>query len=107
MYEQAQKKIQYMDNHECNLLFSFVLQQSSQYPAYALSAASAVPGGGIVVGTSSGTVYLVKSSSNEPHSLRVRFILSDRNHHACMFILWFEKTLCQISFVFFISIKSF
>lgn len=44
-------------------------QQSSQYPAYVLSAASVVPGAGVVMGTSSGRVYLVKSSTKEPQSL--------------------------------------
>ncbi len=34
-----------------------------------LSAASVVPGAGVVVGTSSGSVYLVKSSTIEPQSL--------------------------------------
>lgn len=51
------------------LFFLFILQQSSQYPAYVLSAASVVPGAGVVVGTSSGSVYLVKRSSIEPQSL--------------------------------------
>ena len=44
-----------------------VFQRSSQYPAYALSSASVVPGSSgtsvHVVGTSAGTVHLVKSSS--------------------------------------------
>ena len=47
----------------------FVIQQSSQYPGYVLSAASLVPGAGVVVGTSAGTVHLVKSSTTEPQSL--------------------------------------
>jgi len=34
-----------------------------------LSAASVVPGAGVVMGTSSGRVYLVKSSTKEPQSL--------------------------------------
>ena len=36
-----------------------------------LSAASVVPGAGVVVGTSSGRVYLLKSSSKEPQSLSI------------------------------------
>ena len=60
-------------NNEHNLRFFFVQQKPSQYPsqypAYALSSGSAIPGGGIVVGTSSGTVYFIKSSLNEPLSL--------------------------------------
>ena len=46
-----------------------MFQQSSQYPGYVLSAASSVPGAGVVVGTSSGNVYLVKSSTIEPQTL--------------------------------------
>ena len=56
-------------NNEHNLRFFFVVQKHSQYPAYALLSGSAIPGGGIVVGTSSGTVYFIKSSLNEPLSL--------------------------------------
>jgi len=58
--------------HTKQLVFSSILEvsrQSSQYPGYVLSAASSVPGAGVVVGTSSGNVYLVKSSTTEPQTL--------------------------------------
>lgn len=55
--------------YKLNSVFPFNLQQSSQFPAYVLSAASVVPGAGVVMGTSSGRVYLVKSSTQEPQSL--------------------------------------
>lgn len=63
------KKITLLHGKSLIQCFLFDLQQSSQYPAYVLSAASVVPGAGIVVGTSSGRVYLVKSSTKEPQSL--------------------------------------
>ena len=47
----------------------FVIQKSSQYPGFVLSAASLVPGAGVVVGTSAGNVHLMKSSATELQSL--------------------------------------
>ncbi|XP_022800221.1 protein DEFECTIVE IN EXINE FORMATION 1-like isoform X1 [Stylophora pistillata] len=87
--------------HTKQLVFSSILhvsRKSSQYPAYALSSGSAVPVGGIVVGTSSGTVYFVKSSLNEPlflstmDSLPGQVIVSDVNQDGSLEILAIDNS---------------
>lgn len=47
----------------------FVPQQSSQYPGYVLSAASLVPGAGVVVGSSAGNIHLLNTLSSEPQTI--------------------------------------
>ncbi|XP_058942673.2 uncharacterized protein [Pocillopora verrucosa] len=87
--------------HTKQLVFSSILHVSrkpSQYPAYALSSGSAIPGGGIVVGTSSGTVYFIKSSLNEPLSLSTmdsvpgQVIISDVNQDGLLEILAIDNS---------------
>lgn len=51
------------------MILGFVLQQSSQYPGYVLSAASLIPGAGVVLGSSAGNIHLVKTMSTEPQSI--------------------------------------
>lgn len=83
------------------LVFSSILEVSrrtSQYPGYVLSSASSVPGAGVVVGTSAGTVYLVKSSTTQPQSLSTmdsipgQVIASDVNQDGSFEILAIDNS---------------
>lgn len=83
------------------LVFSSILEvsrQNSQYPGYVLSAMSFSPGTGLVVGTSAGNVYSLKSSSLEPHVLSTmdsipgQVITSDLNQDGSFEILAIDSS---------------
>lgn len=81
--------------------FSSILEvsrQSSQYPGYVLSAMSFLPGSGVVVGTSGGSVYNVRSSESELHrlssmdSIPGQVIISDVNQDGSFEILAIDNS---------------
>ncbi|CAH3161509.1 unnamed protein product [Porites evermanni] len=83
------------------LVFSSILEvtrQSSQYPGYVLSAASFVPGAGVVLGSSAGNIHLVKTLSTEPQSISTmdsipgQVIASDVNQDGSFEILAIDNS---------------